>query len=559
MQRNWLRSYPEGVPSDIEIPEQPLPRLLEETALRYPARTAISFMGTRLSYAEIDRLSSRFAAGLGRMGVKKGDRVAIHLPNCPQFVIAYYGTLKAGGVVVPTNPLYTERELEHQLRDSGAETVVTLSLFYRTVMAVKEKTNLRQVIVTYIKDYFPPLLRILFSIVKEKKEGHRPTLDDETITFANLLKNAPGSAGGQSSAPGAGPAADDLACLLYTGGTTGVPKGAMLTHRNLLANALQIKHWMADLIVGEETILAVLPLFHAYAMTTCLNYGIKIAATLVLLPKFEIELLLKTISESRPTVFPGVPTLYAAVNNHPAAAKYNLRSIKYCVSGAAAMPAEVQRQFEERSEAKILEGYGLSEASPVTHVNPANRRKAGSIGVPLPGTLARVVDLETGTDDVAPGQPGELLIQGPQVMGGYWNNSEDTAAALRDGWLYTGDIAEMDEDGYFKIVDRKKEMIIAGGFNIYPREIEEVLYANPKVKEAAAIGIPHPYRGETVKVFVVLKDGQTASEEEIIAFCREHLAKYKVPEMVEFRQSLPKTLIGKILRRLLAEEERTGK
>ncbi|MHB1419760.1 MAG: long-chain-fatty-acid--CoA ligase [Bacillota bacterium] len=548
----WQKHYEETVPDEIAIPDIPLHRVLEDTARKMPQQTATIFMGAKLTYKQINDLADTFAVILIDLGVKVGDRVAIHLPNSPQFVFAYYGVLKAGGIVVPTNPLYVERELESQLRNSGAEVILTLSKFYPLIQQVRARTRLRHVIVTNIKEYFPPLLRLLFTLLKEKKEGHRVqiTSDSQIHLLQDQLKKH-----SLTRMPEVEVASDNVALLMFTGGTTGIPKGAALTHRNLLSNALQVRTWTSTSQEGKERILTALPMFHSYGLTTCLNMGVLLGATLVLLPQFFVKDVLKTINRYRPTLFPGVPTMYVAINNHPEVKKFNLRSITTCISGGAALPVEVQARFEEITGARLVEGYGLSETSPCTHCNPIfGLRKTGSIGVPLPNTLAKVVNSET-AEELPQGEIGELAVKGPQVMKGYWYSPYETAAILKDGWLFTGDMARMDEEGYFYIVDRKKDMIIAGGYNIYPREIEEVLYTHPKIREAVVAAVPDEYRGETVKAYIVLKDGQEATAEEIIEFCRNKMAKYKLPRQVEFRDDLPKSMIGKVLRRLLVEEE----
>ncbi|MDQ7029369.1 MAG: long-chain fatty acid--CoA ligase [Ardenticatenia bacterium] len=559
MDKPWLQFYEPGVPESLDYPDDTLDVLLSNTARRFPDRPAIIFFDKQLSYREVDEAVSRFAAALQHLGLEKGDRVAVHMPNCPQFVIAYYGTLRAGGVVVPTNPTYTSRELHHQLNDSGARAIVTLTMTLERVQAVRDETPVEHVIVTNIKDYFPPLLKLLFTLFKEKKEGHAADIRGlpTTYWFLDLLRrHSP-----ESRRP-AGTTKDDLAVLGYTGGTTGVPKGAMLLHRNLVANALQVRAWTPGLREGQESVLGALPLFHSYGMTTVMNFAVAVGGAMILLPNpRELDRVLKLIDKYQPTFFPGVPTLYTAINNHPDVRKYNLRSVKYCLSGASSLPVEVQKQFEELTGAKVVEGYGLTETSPVTHANPLNGvRKPGSIGIPVPDTMAKIVHIETG-EELPVGEVGEIIIHGPQVMAGYHNRPRETEATLRTDaegrtWLHTGDVARMDEDGYFYIVDRKKDLIIASGYNVYPREVEEVLYEHPKVLEAAVVGVPHPYRGETVKAFVVLREGETLNEEELIQFCRDRLAPYKVPKLVEFRDSLPKTTVGKILRRQLAEEER---
>ncbi len=553
-ERPWLKHYEPEVPTHLEYPEVALHDLLAASARHFPNRDATIFFGARLTYRSLHEQALRFANALRRLGVQKGDRVALMLPNCPQMVIAYYGALAAGAVVVATNPMYLERELQHQLSDAGAETIVLLTKFYPTLANVIDATPVRNVIVTNIKDYFPTPLRLLFTLAKEKKEGHRVAIEGRpgVRRFLDLLHESP------PTPPVVPVAAGDLALLQYTGGTTGVAKGAMLTHYNLVANTVQTRYWMSDLKDGAETFLGVMPFFHVYGMTVAMNLAVMIAGTLILQPRFEVHEVLKAIHRLRPTIFPGVPTMYVAINNCPEVKRYDLRSIRACISGAAPLPVEVQARFEQLTGARLVEGYGLTEAAPVTHCNPIyGRRKAGSIGLPFPDVDAAIADLETGRVGLLPGEAGELVLRGPQVMAGYWGNPAETAQTLRNGWLYTGDIAKRDEDGYFYITDRKKDIIIAGGFNIYPREVEEVLYEHPKVKEAVVVGVPDAYRGETVKAFVVLKAGESATAEEIIGFCRERLAHFKTPKVVEFREALPKSLVGKILRRALREEERS--
>jgi long-chain acyl-CoA synthetase len=554
MEKPWLKSYEPQVPPTLKYPDRPLHDNLAETARKYPAATATIFMDAKLTYAQLDALVDRFAAALQGLGVKKGDRVAIFSANCPQYVIGYYGALRAGAIIVAFNPTYVAREVEHQLKDSGAETMLVMSRMYPIVKQVRAKTALKHVIVTNIKEYFPPLTKFLFTVAKEKHEGDRQDIsgDPDTYWFQDLINKAPAKPNPVEVKP------TDTAVFLYTGGTTGVPKGAELTHANMMSNAVACRAWLHDTQEAKEVVLTALPLYHSYGMTTCMNFGIYAASALLLVPNpRDIPGMMKMINKHHPTLFPGVPTMYVAFNNFPDIAKYNVKSIRACLSGAAGLPVEVQTKFQELTGGRLVEGFGLSEASPVTHANPVfGKNKIGTIGVPWPDTEAKIMDLETGTKEMAVGEAGELIIRGPQVMKGYWNMPEETKHTLRDGWLYTGDIAVMDEEGYFKIVDRKKDMIIASGFNIYPRDVEEVLYEHPKVKEAVVAGIPDPYRGETVKAYIILKEGLTASEEEIIEFCRGKMAKYKVPTAVEFRTQLPKTTVGKILRRMLVEEEK---
>ncbi len=566
MDKPWLSHYEDGVPAEVEIPDYPVTQNLINAAEAYSDRTALIFgnvveplgnklMDATMSYQELLDGTYRFAAALQKFGVKPGDRVAVHLPNCPQFVIAYYATLLVGGIVVPCNPQYVGREIEHQLNDSGTETIITLSLTYPTVKGIRDKTPLKRVIVTNIKEYFPGLLKLLFTLAMEKKEGHYQDIsgDANTYWFQDVLTSAP-----------ARPSAvdidmEDTAVLMYTGGTTGVPKAAQLTHRNIHANAVQIRAWLPRLVQAEESILTALPLFHSYAMTTCMNLATLTGSTMILIANPRVMMhVLKSINAHGPTLYPGVPAMYVAINNHPELDKFDLSSIRACISGAAPLPVEVQQKFQELTGARLVEGYGLSEATPVTHANPIfGDNRVGTIGVPFPSTDAKIVDAETGERELETGEVGELVVRGPQVMKGYWRMPTETANTLRDGWLHTGDLGRMDEDGYFQIVDRKKDMILgAGGYNIYPREVEEVLYEHPKIKECAVVGVPvSAEKGERVKAYVVLKEGQTASEEEILEFCRENMAPYKVPSFVETRDELPKTMVGKILRRVLLEEE----
>ena len=547
--RPWTKFYPEGVPASLEYPEESLALPLLRAAREHPERTAMVYFNREISYGQLLDEVQRIAGALQSLGVRPGDRVGIMLPNTPQTVVAYYAVLWLGAVVVMVNPLYTPREMEILLKDSGATHLIALDVRFRDIEQVRPRTQLKHVIVTGIGDYMPAPLRWLFPIVKRDLVGKIPPGAD-VQRWADMLRHHP------VPEPAAVDAKEDLAVLQYTGGTTGIPKGAMLTHFNLYANCVQISAWLSEFKVRPFRVLAALPFFHVYGLTTVLNYTFFGGGTMILVPNpRDIDNILSLIQKHKPHVFPGVPTMYIAILNHPKARQLDLSSIEACVSGAAPLPVDVQVKFEQLTGGKLVEGYGLTEASPVTHANPVwGRRKEGSIGLPWPDTDCRIVDLETG-EDVPVGQPGELLIRGPQVMKGYWNNPEATAAALKDGWLHTGDVATVDEEGYFYIVDREKDMIIAGGFNIYPREIEEVLFAHPAVQEAAVIGVPDPYRGETVKAFVVLKEGARATAEELIEHCRQNLARYKVPKEIEFREELPKTLVGKVLRRVLREEE----
>jgi long-chain acyl-CoA synthetase len=560
MEKVWLKNYDPGVPHTIDYPDKTLHQLLEDTARDFPEYTATIFPGVvgdsgRVNYGQLDEQCNRLANALVDMGVKKGDRVALLLPNCPQFVIGYFAALKAGAIVVATNPLYSPREMELQLNDCGAETIIVLSVFYNTIMGIKDRTGLKNVIVTNIKEYLPPITRRLFSFLREEKEGHRVDVTgvEGCHSYQDLLSRS------DPTPPSVGASQDDVAMFQYTGGTTGTSKAAVALHRNIGANVHQMKAWSTALEYKEqgEVVMGVMPLFHVYGMITVMHLCILGAAAMVLLPRFETRQVLKAIRKYKPAFFPGVPTMYVALINHPDVKKYDLSSIKACVSGAAPLPLEVQEKFESLSRGRLVEGYGLSESPVVNLANPlTGKRKVGSIGVPYPDVEARIMDAETGQREMPVGEVGELCIKATQVMQGYWNRPEETEMVLRNGWLYTGDLATMDEDGFFSIVDRKKEMIIAGGFNVYPREIEEVIYEHPKVKEAVCYGAPDEYRGQTIKVCIVLKEGETATPEEIVDFCRPRLAKFKMPKLIEFRDDLPKSLIGKVLRRVLVEEEK---
>lgn len=549
----WLASYPKEVPHSIELPEIPVHQFLTQAFESMPNKVAIHFMGRELTYKELYESALKFANYLRSLGVEKGDRVAIMLPNCPQAVIAYYGTMYAGGVVVQTNPLYTERELQYQMADSGAKVILVMDILYPRAMKILHETNIENVIVSGIKDYLPFPKNLVYPFIQKKQYGFSVKVEHSGTNhlFTEIIKMAKTDKIEQDF-----DFENDLALLQYTGGTTGFPKGVMLTHKNLVANTLMCDAWMYKCKKGEETILGILPFFHVYGMTTVLILSVMQQGKMVLLPKFDAEQALKTIDKQKPTLFPGAPTMYIGLLNHPDLAKYDLSSIKACLSGSAALPLEVQEKFEELTGGRLVEGYGLTETSPVTHANPIwDHRINGSIGLPWPNTEA--VILRSGETEVLPvGEIGEIAVKGPQVMKGYWNRLEETAMTFADGWFLTGDLGYMDEKGYFYVVDRKKDMIIAGGFNIYPREVEEVLYEHEAIQECVVAGIPDPYRGETVKAYIVLKEGKSVTDKELNEFCRKNLAAYKVPRFYEFRKELPKTAVGKILRRTLIEEEK---
>jgi long-chain acyl-CoA synthetase len=548
----WLDNYPPGVPEHVELPKASLAGLLEDAARDFPHAPALHFEGRTISYAQLHQQARRFSGVLAGLGVGRGTKVGLILPNCPQAVVAVFGALRLGATVVQNNPLYTERELDHQLADAGVEVLICLDLTYERVKALRSRTSIREVIVTSVLDELSGLKRRLAPYTRKGKAASASIGKDEPVRrWRDALAAAP-------AAPELVEvdANHDLALLQYTGGTTGVSKGVMLSHANLRSNVEQVRAWFPDADPGREVMMAVLPFFHVYGLTVCLLLGLRLGAALVLLPRFDLDGVLAAVDKYRPTLFPGVPTMYVAINNAVEKGGHDLSSIKACLSGAAALPLEVAERFERFSGGRLVEGYGLSESSPVAIANPIyGKRKAGTIGMPIPDTLARVADPDDPSRTMPAGETGELALAGPQVMQGYWNQPDETAQVLRDGWLLTGDMAVMDEEGYFSIVDRKKELIIAGGYNIYPREVEEVLYEHPKILEVCVAGVPDSYRGEIVKAFVVLRSGEQASTEEIREFAKTRLAAYKVPRAVEFRDELPKTLIGKVLRRALIEEE----
>jgi len=552
--RPWTKRYDEGVPTEVPLPTHPVHDFLRKSAARFPGNTAIIFKGRRITYRELDEASDAIAAGLVANGFAKGDRAVIYMANTPQSVMAFYGILKAGGIVIATNPLYSERELEHQLADCGAETVFVMTLFYDQLKRVQKsgRTAVKRIIVTNIKEYLPSHLRLLFGLLKEKKEGHHAVLEPGDVWFQDFL------AAGRQAPPArveVGP--DDIALLQYTGGTTGIAKGAIALHRNLASNTVMVRSWLSDLRESEEIIVGAIPFFHSYGMVTVLCLAPAVGAAMIAIPNpRDLKDILSSINKYRPTVYPGVPAMYIAINNNPdvAAGKYDLKSIRACISGSAPLLLETKTKFEAISGAKLVEGYGLTEAHVVTHANPIYGENRAGIGLPLPNVEARIVNAEDGDEIVPVGEAGELIIRSPSVMAGYWQMPTETANCLRDGWLYTGDIARMDEDGYFYIEDRKKDMIIAGGFNIYPREVEEVLAEHPAVLEVAVAGVPDARRGETVKAWIVKKPGDPTTEEQIIEWSKERLAKYKYPRLIEFRDELPRTTVGKVLKRELVKE-----
>ncbi len=567
MDKPWLTSYEAGVPPTLSYPAQTLGELLAASARTYATQTATSYVlrymlggrltiGGKLSYKQLDEQVDRMATALYQLGVRQGERVAVMLPNSPHYLIAFFAAARIGAIVVNINPTYTSRELAHQLNDAGAETLVLLNLFWPRLQEARSETPIKRVIVANVFDTLGLPARLLVRRAQQKlPEWVDVPAAPDVFFFSELLARYPPSPPAVAISP------DDVALFQYTGGTTGLPKAAMLTHRNLISNVTMVDAWVKDGKPGAETIMAAIPFFHVYGMTTALLYGVLLGARIVTVPNPRpISTVMEIIAKERCTIFPGVPAMYIGIINHKDVASYDLKSIKVCVSGSAPLPLQVQTQFEQITGGRLVEGYGLSETSPLTHGNPVRgKRKVGSIGVPFPDTDAKIIDLETGVSLPFDGaSQGELCVRGPQVMKGYWNRPEETLATIdADGWLHTGDICTVDAEGYFFVVDRKKDMINASGFKVLPREVEEVLFMHPKVLEAVVAGIPHPERGDdTVKAYIVPKPGEPPTVEEIRAFCKLHLAAYKVPREVEFRDELPKTAVGKVLRRILVEEER---
>lgn len=552
IQRPWLAHYDPEVPHSFNISPKPVHSLLEEAAKRWPDRTALIFQNLSITYGRLNRLSAVLAANLRRHGLKRGERVAIMLPNTPQAVIAYWGVLRAGGTVVFTNPLYMETEIVHQFQDSGARFLILLDLLWPKIAPLRGQLPIEKYFVTSISDGLRFPLDILYRL-KCWREGQSlsvPLGDPQVLPWSSLARGFVGYTTDKLIPE------KDLALLQYTGGTTGLAKGCMISHANLYANAGQCVAMLPGLSRGHQTFLGVMPFFHIYGLTVCLNLATAKGATQILFPRFVPGDLLRAIRKHRPTAFPGAPSVYISLMQQKNIAAYDLSCIRYCVSGSAPMPVEWFEQFTKVTGARICEGYGLTEASPVTHINPLDGvAKHGSIGLPVPGTEAKIVDQDLGGPPLPPGKMGELVIRGPQVMAGYYMRPDETADVLRNGWLYTGDLGYMDEEGYFFIVDRKKDLIISAGYNIYPREIDEVLHQHPKVQEAVAVGVPCDARGEVVKAYVVVRAGEKLTRAEVIGFCRQKLAGYKVPRHVEFRESLPKTMVGKVLRRALRAEE----
>ncbi len=549
----WFRGYPAHVDWYAELKGEPLPDILDRTVRDYGGASCTHFMGAEMSYREIGALADKAAKGLQELGVKKGTRVGLLLPNVPYFPILYYGILKAGGIVVNFNPLYTVEEIAHQIKDSGTEIMVTLdlNLLFSKVEALLSSGALKKAIVCSFPKILPGLKGTLFKLFKAKelaKINASPNAD-RLVTFEALTAND----GAFTRIP-IDPD-QDVAVLQYTGGTTGTPKGAMLTHSNLSINVNQADIWEGAIGKGTERIMAVLPFFHVFAMTTIMNRGIANAAQMILVPRFDLDMVMKLIRQTRPTIMPGVPTLFNAIRNYPKLNRDDLKSLRSGISGGAPLPVELKRNFEKEAGVIIVEGYGLSETSPIATCNPLNGPvKDGSIGLPVPGTILSLRSLEDPTREVPLGEKGEICIAGPQVMKGYWNKPEETAAAFEEGFFRTGDVGTMDEDGYTYIVDRIKDLILCSGYNVYPRRIEEAIYQHSAVEEVSVIGIPDDYRGEAPKAFVKLRSGHNATEGDIFKFLEPKLSKIEMPAEIEFRAELPKTMVGKLSKKELRAE-----
>ncbi len=548
----WLSSYPDHIDWHASIPARPVPDILTETIQKFGQRPAFDFLGRKWTWQEIADQVDRLAKGLQDCGFKKGDRAALLLPNCPVFVISYYAILKAGGTVVNLNPLYTQDELHHMVQDSQVSLIITadLKILHDKAASLLNNSTLQKLIVASFSSLLPFPKNVLFSLARIK-EVASPEYNERILRLPDLMDN-----NGRPNAVPVDPG-EDVAVIQYTGGTTGTPKGAMLTHANVFANVEQARLWFTEARPGEDRMLGVIPFFHVFAMTAVMNFSVRCGFEIIATPRFDLEETLKIIDRKKPGIFPAVPAIYNAMNNSPKIKKYDLHSLKYCISGGAPLPAEVKKQFETLTGCVVAEGYGLTEASPVVCANPLNgKNKAGSIGLPLPGTVVAILDLET-HQPVPQGERGELCVRGPQVMKGFWNNPEETAKSLAGGWLHTADIATMDSDGYVFIVDRLKDMIITNGYKVYPRNVEEAIYKNPAVEECIVAGLPDPARGEIVKAWIKPKEGQTITAEQMKAFLQDKISPMEMPRQMEFRDKpLPKTLIGKLSRKDVVAEEK---
>jgi long-chain acyl-CoA synthetase len=548
--RPWLNAYPPGVPFTVEVQERPLYALLDDSVAAYPDNPALEFLGKTYSYRELGRLVDRAAAGFQALGVRPGVKVGLFLPNCPYFVICYYAVLKAGGTIVNYNPLYAPREVVHQIDDSETEIMVTLDLkiVYDKIALALDQSSLKRAVIGRMAGMLPFPKNVLFPFLRLREIARIPH-DDRHVFFDQLVSND-----GKPRAVAIEPRRD-IAVLQYTGGTTGAPKGAALTHYNLWANVYQNAAWFPEVERGKERALCVLPLFHVFAMTAVMNVPLYIGGLIILLPRFDLVQVLETIDRKRPTLFHGVPTIYTAINNYPKLGRYNLSSIKVCISGGATLPLEVKRHFESLTGCSLVEGYGLSETSPTVCCNPVRGAvKPGSIGLPQPSTDVQITSIDEPRRPLPAREQGELWVRGPQVMAGYWRRADETARSVTDGWFHTGDVGYMDEEGFFYIVDRLKEVIVAGGYKIYPRNVEEAIYMNPAVAEAAVVGVPDEYRGQTVKAYIVRQKGAVLDEKALHDFLKDKISPIEMPKIFEFRDELPKSAIGKILKRALVDE-----
>ena len=561
--RPWFASYSPDVPHSLEpYPKESLFALLRNAAAGFPDRPALAFFGAHMSYGTLLTEVERFSAVLAGLGVRRGDRVGMILPNCPEYVITFFACQRIGAVAVGNNPLYTERELEHQIKDSGVKVMIVLDQIYHRFGQIRDAAGVQEVVAVKLNHYMKPPIKWLapLKFKADARKNGTPLPFVPTTHRVRWWADVMRQAGPAPPEAVIDDPATEVAALVYTGGTTGLSKGAMLSHANLVSNARQAAAWFDVVRQGEDGILAALPFFHSFG-TLVMDFAMTKAAKLILLPRFEIDMALKAMSKEKPSLFPGVPRMYIVLNQDPRTPKHDLASLKACISGAAPLPMAVAKRFEEiTGGARVVEGYGLSECSPVTHANPlVGVRKEGSIGLPLPDTDVKLVDLEEPDREVPRGERGEMCIKGPQVMLGYWNRPDESGLVIRDSWLHTGDVAIMDEQGYFEIVDRIKDMILVSGFNVYPTEVEAVLFRHPKILKCAVVGVPDDTTGERVKAFIVLKPGETATPEEIVEWCRspdQGLTGYRVPKEIELRDELPETLIGKVLRRVLQEEER---
>jgi long-chain acyl-CoA synthetase len=545
MNKPWLKSYPPEIPSKIDYSEETLFSFLENSAINFPNKTAIRYYGSKLSYRKLKRYTEKLAGSLINLGLKKKDHVALVFPNSPQMILVFYAAFKVGIIAVPVNPLYTEREIKWQIKSSKAKTIITFEKFFPKIEKIKKELAIEKIIISRIYDFLPFYL-IPPLYIKERKNKFNKGKD--VYLLKELIRKGKGEKANEVLP-------EDIALLQYTGGTTGRPKGVILTHKNLVSNVMQINHWFYEAEKGNETILSVIPFFHIFGLTVALNFPVFLAATIILAPSFELINILKLINKYGPTLFPGTPAMFSAISRHREIRKYNLTSIKFCISGSAPLTKKIQQDFIRVTGSKLVEGFGLTESSPVTHCNPFNSRdKEGSIGLPMPDTMCKIVDIEKGEKVLSIGEEGELCIKGPQVMEGYFKNELETQKVIKNGWLLTGDIAKMDKEGYFYIVDRKKDLILSGGYNIYPYEVDEVLCLHPDIEEAATIGVPDRLRGEKVVSFIVPNPDVEIDKKEILKFCRERLAKYKIPSIVKIESELPKSPIGKILKKEIREK-----